>query len=28
MLANVTVDGAPVATIRFMGGREYDVISG
>ena len=22
MLANVTVDGAPVATIRFMGGRE------
>ena len=27
MLANVTVDGAPVATIRFMGGREYDVIS-
>jgi sugar (pentulose or hexulose) kinase len=28
MLANVTVDGEPVATIRFMGGREYDVISG
>ena len=28
MLANVTVEGAPVATIRFMGGREYDVISG
>jgi sugar (pentulose or hexulose) kinase len=28
MLANVTVDGAPVATIRFMGGREYDAISG
>jgi sugar (pentulose or hexulose) kinase len=28
MLANVTVDGDPVATIRFMGGREYDVISG
>jgi len=27
MLANVTVDGAPVATGRFMGGREYDVIS-
>ncbi len=27
MLANVTVDGEPVATIRFMGGREYDVIS-
>jgi len=28
MLANVTVDSEPVATIRFMGGREYDVISG
>ena len=28
MLANVTVDGQPVATIRFMGGREYDEISG
>jgi sugar (pentulose or hexulose) kinase len=28
MLANATVEGAPVATIRFMGGREYDVISG
>ncbi len=27
MLANVTVDGQPVATARFMGGREYDVIS-
>jgi sugar (pentulose or hexulose) kinase len=27
MLANVTVDREPVATIRFMGGREYDVIS-
>lgn len=27
MLANVTVDGAPVATARFMGGREFDVIS-
>lgn len=27
MLANVTVDGRPVATARFMGGREYDVIS-
>lgn len=27
MLANVTVDSEPVATIRFMGGREYDVIS-
>lgn len=28
MLANVTVDGEPAATIRFMGGREYDVASG
>jgi sugar (pentulose or hexulose) kinase len=28
MLANVTVDHNPVATIRFMGGREYDVASG
>lgn len=28
MLANVTVDHQPVATIRFMGGREYDVASG
>jgi sugar (pentulose or hexulose) kinase len=27
MLANVTVDRNPVATIRFMGGREYDLIS-
>lgn len=27
MLANVTVDHAPAATIRFMGGREYDVAS-
>lgn len=27
MLANVAVDGTPVATLRFMGGREYDVIS-
>lgn len=27
MLANVTVDGTPVATARFMGGREFDVIS-
>ncbi len=27
MLANVTVDGRPVATARFMGGREYDAIS-
>lgn len=27
MLANVTVDGRPVATARFMGGREYDLIS-
>lgn len=28
MLANVTVDHQPAATIRFMGGREYDVASG
>ncbi|MCP8893898.1 carbohydrate kinase [Shinella daejeonensis] len=28
MLANVTVDHRPVATIRFMGGREYEVASG
>lgn len=28
MLANVTVDHQPVATIRFMGGREYDIASG
>lgn len=27
MLANVTVDGKPTATIRFMGGREYDIAS-
>jgi sugar (pentulose or hexulose) kinase len=27
MLANVTVDGQPIATARFMGGREYDTIS-
>ena len=27
MLANVTVDGDPVATARFMGGREYDLIT-
>jgi sugar (pentulose or hexulose) kinase len=27
MLANVTVDRNPVATIRFMGGREYDLVS-
>jgi sugar (pentulose or hexulose) kinase len=27
MLANVTVDRAPIATARFMGGREYDVIA-
>lgn len=26
MLTNVTVDGAPTPTIRFMGGREFDVI--
>lgn len=28
MLANVTVDHQPTATIRFMGGREYAVASG
>jgi sugar (pentulose or hexulose) kinase len=28
MLANVGVDGDPVPTIRFMGGREFDVASG
>ncbi len=28
MLANVAVDGGGVATARFMGGREFDVISG
>ena len=28
MLANVTVDHQPTPTIRFMGGREYDVASG
>jgi sugar (pentulose or hexulose) kinase len=28
MLANVTVDGEPIATARFMGGREFDVVSG
>ncbi|MCK8781457.1 carbohydrate kinase [Rhizobium sp. NTR19] len=28
MLANVTVDHQPTATIRFMGGREYDIASG
>lgn len=27
MLANVTVDGKPAPTIRFMGGREYDIAS-
>ena len=27
MLANVTVDRSPIATARFMGGREYDVIA-
>lgn len=26
MLANVSVDGVPVPTIRFMGGREFDMI--
>ncbi len=28
MLANVTVRGEPVATARFMGGREFDILSG
>ena len=28
MLVNVDVDGSPVPTIRFMGGREFAVISG
>jgi sugar (pentulose or hexulose) kinase len=28
MLSNVTVDHQPTATIRFMGGREYDIASG
>lgn len=28
MLANVNVYGAPVATARFMGGREYEAIAG
>lgn len=28
MLANVTVDGKPAPTIRFMGGREYDLAGG
>ncbi len=28
MLANVTTDGEPVATLRFMGGRDYETISG
>lgn len=27
MLANVTVDRAPIATARFMGGREYEAIA-
>jgi sugar (pentulose or hexulose) kinase len=27
MLANVTVDGRPIATARFMGGREYETIT-
>jgi sugar (pentulose or hexulose) kinase len=27
MLANVTVDRAPIATARFMGGREYETIA-
>lgn len=28
MLANVTVKGEPASTLRFMGGREFDLISG
>ncbi len=28
MLANVSVDGVPTPTIRFMGGREFDAIRG
>ncbi|MBN9221354.1 MAG: carbohydrate kinase [Mesorhizobium sp.] len=28
MLVNVDIDGGPVPTIRFMGGREFSVISG
>ncbi len=28
MLANVTIDARPAPTIRFMGGREYDIASG
>lgn len=28
MLANTTVPGEPAPTLRFMGGREYDLISG
>ncbi|WP_407150989.1 FGGY-family carbohydrate kinase [Bradyrhizobium sp. ORS 86] len=28
MLSNVTVDGEPAPSLRFMGGREYDLISG
>ncbi|MBN9234036.1 MULTISPECIES: FGGY family carbohydrate kinase [Phyllobacteriaceae] len=27
MIANVTVDGEPAPSLRFMGGREYDLIS-
>ncbi len=27
MLANVTIDGEPTATARFMGGREYDLMT-
>jgi sugar (pentulose or hexulose) kinase len=27
MLANVTIDGQPIATARFMGGREFDLIT-
>ncbi|MCO5063605.1 MAG: carbohydrate kinase [Rhizobiaceae bacterium] len=28
MISNVTVDGEPAPSLRFMGGREYDLISG
>lgn len=28
MISNVTVDGEPAPSIRFMGGREYDLIGG
>lgn len=28
MISNVTVDGEPAPSLRFMGGREYDLVSG